>query len=232
MNELNIIKKEIIKNLSFLDNSYVNFTIVVCLILYSSLLFTNINIAGGILHNNFLVRIIILLLISCLAFKDTNIAILLSIAYLISLRYIDMSEKFELSNMHNEDQQHHEEEHHEEEHHEEEHHEEEQHHEEQENENQQNEDQLQNKMMESNSDIESYINTEREQVYNDQLKNIFKTNENYENQKCNKNIGYTNNSLVTDNCTPVQTFKNELNAQGMNDISGYNLSNIEIGHEI
>lgn len=92
---MNYIKNQIIKSLSILDNCYVNFSVVVILILYCSLLFTNINAAGGVLYKSVIVRFIILLLISYLAHKDTNIAILLAIAYLISVKYMSISEKFD-----------------------------------------------------------------------------------------------------------------------------------------
>ena len=92
---MNYIKNQIIKSLSILDNCYVNFSVVVILILYCSLLFTNINAAGGALYKSVIVRFIILLLISYLAHKDTNIAILLAIAYLISVKYMSISEKFD-----------------------------------------------------------------------------------------------------------------------------------------
>ena len=95
MNNMTYIKNQIIKSLSILDNSYVNFSVVVILILYCSLLFTNINAAGGALYNSVIVRFIVLLLISYLAHKDTNIAILLAIAYLISVKYMSISEKFD-----------------------------------------------------------------------------------------------------------------------------------------
>jgi hypothetical protein len=95
MNNMTYIKNQIIKSLSILDNSYVNFSIVIILILYCSLLFTNINKAGGLLYNSVIVRFIVLLLISYLAHKDTNIAILLAIAYLISVKYMSISEKFD-----------------------------------------------------------------------------------------------------------------------------------------
>ena len=73
------------KYLSFLDNIHVNMSIIIILILYNSQLFVNINKTIGNLYQYSFIKFIVLLLIACVDHKDTNIAILLGISYVISL---------------------------------------------------------------------------------------------------------------------------------------------------
>jgi hypothetical protein len=81
------------KYFSFLDNIHVNIVIIIILILYNSQLFTNINKSIENLYKYNFIKLLILLLITFIASKDTNIAILLGISYIISLNNVSI-EKF------------------------------------------------------------------------------------------------------------------------------------------
>jgi len=76
-------------SLFLLDNSYVNFLIVAILVLYNLLFFHNINLFVANLFNLSIIRILFLLLIIYVAPKDPTIAILLAMAYIITVDYMD-----------------------------------------------------------------------------------------------------------------------------------------------
>lgn len=94
-NNMKNIKKAWINSLSFLDNCYVNAIIVIILVLYSSTIFDNINSFIGNLYNFSIIRLLVLVLIIYVGGKDTTIAILLGISYLVSIKYMEKSENFE-----------------------------------------------------------------------------------------------------------------------------------------
>ena len=94
MDNIKNLKKVWLNSLSFLDNYYINSIIVVILLLYTSELFENINISVGNLYQSAIIRVIILLLIVYISQKDTTIAILLAITYVISLQYKMYNENF------------------------------------------------------------------------------------------------------------------------------------------
>jgi hypothetical protein len=87
MDSIKNVKKQWLNSLVFLDNSIVNSIIVVILLLYSTTIFENINIFIGNLYKFSIVKLIIILLIVYVSPKDTTIAILLAISYIISLQY-------------------------------------------------------------------------------------------------------------------------------------------------
>lgn len=88
MNSLSLktIKNTWQKSLTILDNHYVNLSLVIVLILYSSQIFGNINIIISNLYQYSFVKLLVLLIIAYVGPKDTNIAVLLAISYVISLR--------------------------------------------------------------------------------------------------------------------------------------------------
>jgi hypothetical protein len=87
--------KNIMNSLSFLDNMYVKVIIYSILILYSSTYFENINMYLGDLYKRHkFINIIILLLIVYLGRKCPVIGILLGVAYVITLSYGSYKEKF------------------------------------------------------------------------------------------------------------------------------------------
>ena len=94
INNMNNFKKNWLKSLSFLDNCMVNWTIVIILLLYCSTIFNNINSFVGNLYNFSIIKIIILLLIVYVAPKDTTIAVLLALSYIISIFYMANNENF------------------------------------------------------------------------------------------------------------------------------------------
>lgn len=86
---MNNIKQTISKSLFFLDNMHINLAIIIILILYCSQLFSNINNSIEILYKYNVVKFLILLIIAFVSHKDTNIAILLAVSYVISLSNIE-----------------------------------------------------------------------------------------------------------------------------------------------
>ena len=95
MNNLKNFKKVWINSLSFLDNSMVHSVIAIVLVLYCSTIFDNINSFIGSLYNFSIIKLIILLLIVYISPKDTTIAILLAVSYVISLSYMVNNEYFD-----------------------------------------------------------------------------------------------------------------------------------------
>ena len=87
-------KKSWFNSLSFLDNCTVHAVIVIILLLYSSTIFDNINSYVGRLYNFNIVKVIVLLLIIYVSPKDTTIAVLLAISYMVSLSYMADMENF------------------------------------------------------------------------------------------------------------------------------------------
>jgi hypothetical protein len=92
MNQLSFktVKNVWAKSLSVLDNPYVNLTLVIVLILYSSKMFGNINEVINGLYQYTFIKLLVLLIIAYVAPKDTNIAILLAISYIMSLKNMNM----------------------------------------------------------------------------------------------------------------------------------------------
>jgi hypothetical protein len=87
-------KKVWLNSLSFLDNSIIHAIIVVILVLYSSTIFDNINSFVGNLYNFSIIKLIVLLLVVYVSPKDTSIAVLLAISYMVSLTYMVNNENF------------------------------------------------------------------------------------------------------------------------------------------
>ena len=82
-------------SLSFMDNIYVKVILYVVLILFSSTYFENINMYFANLHKNYkFLNIIVLLLIVYLGRACPVIGILLGISYVISLNYMSSKENF------------------------------------------------------------------------------------------------------------------------------------------
>lgn len=82
-------------SLSFMDNIYVKVVLYVVLILFSSTYFENINMYFGNLHKNYkFLNIVVLLLIVYLGRACPVIGILLGISYVISLNYMSSKENF------------------------------------------------------------------------------------------------------------------------------------------
>ena len=100
MSEFNNIMKLWLNSLAIFDNCYFNISIIIILVLYSSVIFENINVYVSELYNYSIIRLIVLLLIIYIAPKSPTISILLGISYIISIHYmsndlLSMSNKFE-----------------------------------------------------------------------------------------------------------------------------------------
>lgn len=83
--ELKNVNKVLKNSLNFLDNQYVYSVLVIILVLYNSLLFTNINNFIGNMYNFGIVRVLILLLILCVSQKSCLLGILLAVSYVLSV---------------------------------------------------------------------------------------------------------------------------------------------------
>jgi hypothetical protein len=94
MDNMKNIKKNWLASLSVLDNNIVYSVIVVILVLYSSTIFDNINAFVGNLFNFSLLKLLGLVLIIYVAPKDTTVAILLAVSYVISVYYMVNNETF------------------------------------------------------------------------------------------------------------------------------------------
>jgi len=229
-NSVKNIKKAWMSSLSFLDNCYVNTAILIILFLYCTTIFDNINSAVGNSYNYSIVKIIVLLLIVYIAPKDTTIAILLAMTYIISLIYMNNSEAFSSmmpSSSENESFYNHMTP--------------------QSSNNMTAENELyRNKMTSENESFKNKMKSENESFKNrehffpfvdqqDLNGNNFKSNEVSSEQKANTN-NQMSNSLSTADCmlnyvpqteavgnvcAPVATFTNELNAQGLNFPEGF-----------
>ena len=94
MDNMKGMKKIWNSSLAFLDNCYLNAIIVIILVLYSSTIFDNINSFIGNMYNFSIVKLIVLLLIIYVTPKDPTIGILLAVSYLVSLKYSEHYENF------------------------------------------------------------------------------------------------------------------------------------------
>lgn len=81
-------------SLSCLDNTLVYVAVLIVLVLYASTIFENVNSYVGSLHNFSVVKLLGLLLIIYVAQKDTCLAVLLGACYTISLMYTGNMENF------------------------------------------------------------------------------------------------------------------------------------------
>lgn len=88
------INKVWMNSLSFLDNSIINSIVIIILVLYSSTIFDNINSFVGNIYNFSIVRLLVLLVIVYVSPKCPTIGILLGISYVISLSYMVNNENF------------------------------------------------------------------------------------------------------------------------------------------
>jgi hypothetical protein len=190
-------------SLSFLDNIYVKVVLYVVLILYSSTYFENINMYMGNIYKKYkFLNIIILLLIVFLGRKCPVIGILLGLSYIITLNYMTMednnNEPFGASvkskaGIHEEDK----------------------------------ESFVNSPESDFNygtgtseeDNVENFLpifssnNDEKEEVVNNKMKK--------DSSDC-KSLYTPQFESVGDVCNPVNTFNDELNAQGLNNPEGFN----------
>jgi len=86
--------KCVLNSLVFLDNKIVYVSIIFILFLYNSCLFSNINNFGSNVYEHSVVKVIVLLLIIYVSRKSTLIGILLALSFVISLTYNSIMENF------------------------------------------------------------------------------------------------------------------------------------------
>lgn len=86
--------KCVLNSLVFLDNKIVYVSIIFILFLYNSCLFSNINKFGSNVYEHSVVKVIVLLLIIYVSRKSTLIGILLALSFVISLTYNSIMEHF------------------------------------------------------------------------------------------------------------------------------------------
>jgi hypothetical protein len=194
-------------SLCFMDNIYVKVILYVVLILYSSTYFENINMYIGNLHKHYkFLNIVVLLLIVYLGRACPVIGILLAISYVISLNYMSSKENFFPGFFRNDD-----------------------------NENEKftsgtsgNDD---SSSGDDNVDTTMYSNPNEDNVNEGFFPGLMSNNENTESKSFDgmkkdssdcKSLYTPQFESVGDVCNTVNTFKNELNAQGLNSPEGFN----------
>ena len=86
--------KCVLNSLSFLDNKTVYVSIIFILFLYNSCLFSNINKFVSNIYSHAVVKVLVLLLIIYVSRKSYLIGILLALSFVISLSYNSIMENF------------------------------------------------------------------------------------------------------------------------------------------
>ena len=196
-------KKMWMNSLCFLDNSLIHASIVIILILYASTIFNNINSYVGSLYNFSVVKLLILLLIAYVSPKDTSIAVLLAVSYVVSLMYMMNTENFDTPKRCSSGQV-------------------------------MNEDgqcvdgpkrcQSGQIMNEQGQCVEGFfplMNTPDNDAHDTNNKAMMHNSDVKADSSCMQSY-VPRFETVGDVCSPTATFKNELNAQGLNSPEGYN----------
>ena len=198
------LQKGVSGSLSCMDNIYVKVIIYVVLILYSSTIFENINMYVGSLYKYSFVKIIVLLLIVALSMKCPAMGILLAISYVISIIYEKHGERpLELlrrEGFRSDDDD--------------------------DDERRNDERRDDDNDDEKGRDDDRGRDNDRGRDDDNRIERFIPTASGDEfSMNSNNNSGYCPPNLVSDSlsdpCTPVATFKGELNAQGLNQISGF-----------
>ena len=198
------INKVWVNSLSFLDNSIVKSVIIIILVLYSSSIFDNINSFVGNIYNFSIVRLLILLVIVYVSPKCPTIGILLGISYVISLSYMVNNENFIAPYPGSKEE---------------------------------NQNNYKNVMVDrSVHAIESFFplvnEDDKSKSFDMRLKNtnVNTRSNSSEEHRPSGNVNVPESCMqnyaprfesVSDVCTPTATFKNELNAQGLNFPEGF-----------
>jgi len=237
-NGVEIFDKAILNSLSFLDCKNVYISIVFILFLYNSCLFSNINNFVSDLYRHAFVKIIMLLVIIYVSRKSPLIGILLAISYVLSLNYKSIMETFisgysgdnnfatvdnktnsmmvgdKVEHMNHRNNRHM------------------MNHrnirhmmDEEGNNRHMMDDEGNNRhMMDDEERNNTNMNFEKVKHMNhiDKENNMMDKSENFQNQTNDCMNNYTHKyETLSDVCTPVSTFKNSLDAQGLNLVQGY-----------
>jgi hypothetical protein len=185
------------QSLGFLDNTNVYIAIVFILFLYNLCVFKNINAMVSNLYDYTIVKAVMLLLVIYVSQKNCTLGLLLGMSYIISLYYNSMTENFENGEMKEEVKL--------------------------KMENDENDDE-EEQMSENN--VEGFLtkpgmdldlsrnNMNDSESMGDNMNNALSK------KKCMQNY-YPQNENVGDVCSPVATYQDEFNAQGLNSPIGY-----------
>jgi hypothetical protein len=92
-------RKAIMRSLGFLDNKYIRTALIILLIVYNSAIITDVNVAVSRVINIPLVKLALVIVIVCLGLKDKVLAILLTMAVVMSTYYSVNNEYFSIQNM-------------------------------------------------------------------------------------------------------------------------------------
>jgi len=92
-------RKAIMRSLGFLDNKYIRTALIILLIVYNSAIITDVNIAVSRVINIPIVKLILVIVIVCLGLKDKVLAILLTMAVVMSTYYSVNNEYFSIQGM-------------------------------------------------------------------------------------------------------------------------------------
>lgn len=185
-------------SLKVLDDTNVYVSLLFILFLYNTCLFKNINSYVSSLYDYSVVRVVVLLLIIYVSRKSTCLAILLAMAYVISLYFNSLNENFESMNMDNyksvdnNDMM-----------------------------DQEEDDMMKDDMMKDDT-VESFMSVPM--VTKDS--NIKETSNmsNLNMKECLNNYS-PKNMEVNNVCNPVATYQGEMNAQGLNYPIGFDKNN-------
>lgn len=203
-NIMDTAQKHIVHALGFLDNKYIRTILIVILIIYNSAIISDVNVAISNIINIPIVKLLLVVVITCLALKDTVLAILLAIALVMSSYYsMNVTENFT--------------------------------------------DQIKNAVQGFGNSVNTHVGnavneakkmlnnkSENKESFNNMMAQRNNNNpqmpntQNMQNMTHGQPTGFNNKTPCQGEpndrlqCTPAQTFRNELNAQGMNSVMGYN----------
>jgi hypothetical protein len=199
MDNMKDVRKMWLKSLCLLDNDIIYSVVAIVLVIYSSCIFSNVNLFISEIFKFSIIKLLYLLLIIYVSIKDTTIGILLGISYVVSLSYLKNTEEFQTKTI---------------------------------------------LPTCPKGTILDYTKVEcvKDDTKEENKESFFpfnKVDENEENnnENNNQNTSYNtkencmNNYIphyesVSNVCEPVSTFKNGLNAQGINSPEGFNQSDV------
>lgn len=207
--------KCVLNSLSFLDNKTVYVSIIFILFLYNSCLFSNINKFVSNIYSHAVVKVLVLLLIIYVSRKSYLIGILLALSFVISLSYNSIMENFvsgfnshensfaEVNNKSNENFT-------------------------EKNGNMVEEHKMNHSEEHRNSHSEEHKNSHSEESKESFSNNLFMNEMRVNNETNNDSVksDCLNNYMpkyegLSNLCDSVSTFKDSLDAQGLNHLNGY-----------
>lgn len=197
----------LLKSLCFLDNHNVYISVVFVLFLYNTCLFKNINYYVSELYNHAVVKVLVLLLIIYTARKSYLISLLLAISFLISLNFKTIMENFIVDPLPSSTDS---------------------------NYATVNDEELsKSNSVKADELVDNTVSQDNFASDSNERENTLESFDSDSSTFLNKKDcmeNYPNkNEDVGNLCTPVSTFNNELNAQGLNNIIGYNK---QVGYEL